>query len=105
MFLPISGNSKAQQKSCKANKKLTNRETAKTRTVLLREGSYPQGQVLRPIICNVFIGDLGTKNNHALIKSADDTKLRTAINTDKHQNIIQEELHDLENWSDKKDNM
>lgn len=39
------------------------------------------------------------------MKSADDTKLRTAINTEKHQNIIQEGLYDLEDWSDKKDNM
>lgn len=85
--------------------KVTNRETAKKRTALLGEGSYPQGQVLRPIICNVFICDLGIKNNCALIKSADDTKLGTAINTEKHQNIIQEELYDLENWSGKKDNV
>lgn len=53
---------------------------------------------MRPIICNVFIGDLGTKSSYVRMKSADDTKLGAAINTEKQQNIIQEELDDLEDW-------
>lgn len=53
---------------------------------------------MRPITCNVFIGDLGTKSSCVLMKSADDTKLGAVINTQEHQNIIQEELDDLEDW-------
>lgn len=56
---------------------------------------------MSPIICNVFIGDLGTKSSSALMKSADDTKLRAVINTEEHQNDIQEELDDLEDWSNR----
>jgi len=33
------------------------------------------------------------------VKSADDTKLGAAINTEEHQNIIQKELDDLEDWN------
>lgn len=36
-----------------------------------------------------------------LMKSADDTKLGAAINAEEHQNIIQEELGDLEDWSNR----
>lgn len=56
---------------------------------------------MRPIICNVFIGDLGTKSSYVLMKSADDTKLGAAINREEHQNIRQEELDDLEDWSNR----
>lgn len=56
---------------------------------------------MRPITCHVFIGDLGTEGNCVLMKFADDTKMGAAINTKKHQNIIQEELDDLEDWSNR----
>lgn len=56
---------------------------------------------MRPIICNVFIGDLGTKSSRVLMKSADDTKLGAAINTEEHHNTIQEKLDDLEDWSNR----
>lgn len=54
-----------------------------------------------PIICNVFIGDLGPKNSSVLMKSTDDKKQGAVINTEENQNIIQEELDDLEDWSNR----
>ncbi|CAM5130663.1 unnamed protein product [Natator depressus] len=59
----------------------------------------PQGSVLGPILVNLFITDLGTKSGSVLIKFADDTKLGSIANSEKDQEIIQEDLDDLVNWS------
>ncbi|CAM4578876.1 unnamed protein product [Caretta caretta] len=59
----------------------------------------PQGSVLGPILFNLFLTDLGTKSGSVLIKFADDTKLGGIANLEKDQDIIQEDLDDLVNWS------
>ncbi|CAM4397635.1 unnamed protein product, partial [Lepidochelys olivacea] len=58
----------------------------------------PQGSVLGPILCNLFITDLGTKSGSVLIKFADDTKLGGIANLERDRDIIQEDLDDRVNW-------
>ncbi|CAM4697526.1 unnamed protein product [Caretta caretta] len=48
----------------------------------------PQESVLRPILFNLFITDLGTKSGSVLIKFADDTKLGGIANLEKDRDII-----------------
>ncbi|CAM4684360.1 unnamed protein product, partial [Lepidochelys kempii] len=59
----------------------------------------PQGSVLGSILFKLFITDLGTKSGNVLIKFADDMKLGGIADTEKDQDIIQEDLDDLVNWS------
>ncbi|CAM5076952.1 unnamed protein product [Eretmochelys imbricata] len=61
----------------------------------------PQGSVLGPILFNLFITDLGTKSGSMLIKFADDTKLGGIANLEKDRDILQEDLYDFVNWSNK----
>ncbi|CAM5123271.1 unnamed protein product, partial [Eretmochelys imbricata] len=61
----------------------------------------PQGLVLGPILFNPFITDLGTKSGSVLIKFVDDTKLGGIANLERDRDIIQEDLDDLVNWSNR----
>uniref|UniRef100_A0A8C3F2F9 Reverse transcriptase domain-containing protein n=1 Tax=Chrysemys picta bellii TaxID=8478 RepID=A0A8C3F2F9_CHRPI len=61
----------------------------------------PQGSVLGPILFNLFITDLGTKCRSGLIKFADDTKLGGIANSEEDRDILQGDLNDLVNWSNR----
>ena len=61
----------------------------------------PQGSVLGPILFIVFINDLplSLKSSEGFM-FADDTKLYKTIVKSEHQAEMQEDLYNLENWSD-----
>jgi len=60
----------------------------------------PQGSVLGPILFVIYINDLPDELNSECYMFADDTKVFRDIKTPTDNNILQEDMHKLENWSD-----
>lgn len=59
--------------------------------------TFPQDSILALVLSNVFASNLVTKAKSALLKFGDHIKLRSAIDTEKMQN----KLDDVSNWSTK----
>jgi len=63
--------------------------------------SIPQGSVLGPVLFLLFINDLDTSIVSSILKFADDTKLFGIVNDTLDRDIIQQDLHQLVQWSEK----
>ena len=61
----------------------------------------PQGSVLGPVLFIIFINDLPDNISSNLLIFADDTKIYRQIKHDNDQNILQEDIYKLQEWSDK----
>uniref|UniRef100_A0A8C3FA90 Reverse transcriptase domain-containing protein n=1 Tax=Chrysemys picta bellii TaxID=8478 RepID=A0A8C3FA90_CHRPI len=61
----------------------------------------PQGSVLGPILCNLFINDLEKGVNSEVAKFADDTKLLKIVKTKADCDELQKDLTKLSDWTTK----
>ena len=61
----------------------------------------PQGSVLGPILCVIFINDLPNSVEYTAYLFADDTKLYRSIRDEEDRNMVQNDLNNLFDWSSK----
>ena len=63
------------------------------------KSGVPQGSVLGPLLFLIYINDIDDSVCNNLLKFADDTKVYSVVSNRKEINKLQQDLHNLCNWS------